>query len=290
MLIQTKGAAPAVAPRPARGSKQFIVADFQVKEADTKARTFSGALSTSHLDLGNGFQRDITMPGAFKRTLANFKRAKGGGYIPLVDSHSYFSIMNVFGHLIDGAEVLTGKTLSYKLAGGKTLDVPEMELQTEWQVIDGADGERFMDRLRPRSVRKMSMGYTPIKSEDVTMEPEGPARLLREVMLNEGSMVVFGMNPNAEVDPSTVKALLDSLRDGTLDPDTIEDIKALSPELRAELLALLQPEAPAPAASEPAAPADPPVVAGLAADDPKRLLMEQTYRELNLQALTLLAR
>lgn len=188
---------------------RMMVGQFEVKALDRKERTFEGDLSTSHLDLGDGFAKDIVHPGAFQRTKAFFDNAEDP-YIPLLDSHDQWSILNVFGHLTDMEEKLTGKTLTHTLEGGKVVSVPEMVLKTNWQVIDGDDGARIMDRLRPGSVRKMSMGYRPVEWDMATLEDGTRLRNLKEVMLREGSLVVFGMNPEAEVDLATVKAFLAS--------------------------------------------------------------------------------
>jgi HK97 family phage prohead protease len=226
--------------RTAVRTKQFMVADFEIKAKDETARTFKGVLSTSHLDEGDYIARDIVWPGAFKRTLTNFQAAKSP-YLPLVDSHNYASVLNIFGHMLTGEEVLTGRSDRYELKDGGVLEVPEMLLETEWQVIDGADGDRILDRLRPGSVRKMSMGYETYRRDMAELADGTPVRNLREVGLKEGSLVVFAMQNNAEADPASVKALLDAAREG-----------ALTDEEKAELRALLDPPPPAPAKEPPA--------------------------------------
>ncbi len=186
---------------------EMMVGDFEVKAIDRKKRTFEGDLSTSHLDLGNGWEQDIVWPGAFKNTIDHFNNAEDP-YIPLLDSHDTWSIFSVFGHATELEEKLTGENLTYDLEDGGKLVVPEMNLRTKWSVIDGADGDRVLDRLRPGSVRKMSMGYRPQTWDQQTLADGGMVRNLREVALREGSLVVFGMNPEAEVDLGTVKSFL----------------------------------------------------------------------------------
>lgn len=188
-----------------------LVGDFEVKSLDRKERTFEGDLSTSHLDLGNGWEKDIVWPGAFKRTIQHFEEA-ADPYIPLLDSHDTFSIFSVFGHATELEEKLTGESLVYELEDDEKLSVPEMLLRTKWDVIDGADGDRVLDRLRPGSVRKMSMGYRTIESDNQTLKNGETLRNLREVALREGSLVVFGMNPEAEVDLGTVKGFLEQFK------------------------------------------------------------------------------
>lgn len=207
-------------------AKQFLPGRFEIKAKDQAARTFEGSLSTSHLDLGGWFSRDIVWPGAFKRTLDHFKN-DADGYIPLLDSHDPYSIFNTLGHLLEGEEQLTGETLVYDMANSRKLRVPEMLLWTKWQVIDGVDGDRVLDRLRPGSVRKMSMGYETVRSDEDELEDGDKVRNLREVRIMEGSLVVFPMNPAAAVDLTSVKALLDAARAGTLTDEQKTELRAL---------------------------------------------------------------
>jgi HK97 family phage prohead protease len=260
---------------------QHLFGSFEIKAKDEGARTFEGALSTSHLDLGSsvmGF-RDIVHPGAFKRTLEHFKSAKDP-YIPLLDSHSRESVMNVFGHLVDGEERLTGAALKYARDDGGMHEVPEMVLNTKWQVIDGIDGERLLDRMRPGSVRKMSMGYEPKRSDYVHLKEYGRARNLREVAITEGSLVVFPMNTAANVNTASVKSLFDALRAGTLSDEDSAALLALPDEAKAALRALLD-AAPAPVDEPPAG-----TPKGLAPDAPDRIALSAMLRDLRRRALT----
>jgi len=252
----------------------FLVAPLEIKGRDEKARTFEGALSTSHLDLGNGLYRDIVHPGAFKRWAKTVKADETGAYVPLLDSHDRWSIMNVYGHALAAEERETGKVLEYPLANGGSLKVPEMFLDVQWQVIDGPDGERVFDRLRPGSVRKMSMGYDPQKADFVQMADGVQVRNLREVKVEEGSLVVFAMQPNAEVDPATVKAIAGLIGQQSLNlPAELRDqLAALHPDLAALL------EEPAKGGAQA------PDVAW-SPEDPKRLALEALYRDLTIRSL-----
>lgn len=250
--------------------RRVFIGNFEMKSQDQSARTFEGALSTSHIDLGGGpfAPRDIVHPGAFKRTIQNFRAAKSP-YVPLLDTHSRESVMNVFGHLLDAEEKLTGETLRYEREDGGFHEVPEMMLNTKWQVIDGVDGERLMDRMRPGSVRKMSMGYEDFRSDFTSLKEYGKVRNLREVGIREGSLVVFPMNPTADVNTASVKSLLDAARAGTLSDEEKEELRALL-------------------AASPA-PADERLVdtpKGLAPDDPVRIERAARLRALKLRGLT----
>lgn len=249
---------------------EFMVAEFEIATKDEKERTFSGTLSTSHLDLGDGWgTRDIVHPGAFKRTMGHFRKAKDP-YIPLVDSHRYSSILNVFGHLLDAEEEKTGKVLTYELEGGKVLKVDEMRFKTDWQIIDGPDGDRVLDRLRPGSVRKMSMGYRSISEDFARLKDGGQVRNLREVQLREGSLVIFPMNPETDVDRATVKLEVEALLEKAELTD--EERSELS-DLHNRLGALLKDEE---------------AEVGLAPEDPRRLAIEA--RLLDLKARRLVTR
>lgn len=252
-------------------TKQFMVGDFEIKAKDDAARTFRGVLSTSHLDRGDGLARDIVWPDAFKRTLGIFRTAPNP-YIPLIDSHNYGSFLNIYGHMTAGEEILTGRTNQYELKGGGTLEVPEMLLETEWRVIGGEDGNKLFDRMGPGSVRKMSMGYRTIERDFAELADGTPVRNLREVALDEGSLVVFAMQDNAEADPGSIKALLDAARDGTL-----------TDEQKQELRALLEAPPPAPADEPPADDAP----KGLAPDDPERIRMAAALRDITLRDLAI---
>jgi len=239
-----------------------IVGSLEVKGVDTAKRTFSGALSTSHLDLGGWFWKDIVFPGAFKRTLDHFKAAKDP-YIPLLDSHGRHSVFNAFGLLMEGEEELTGKTLKYDMEEGGTYDVPEMKLMTTWSVIKGEDGNRLLDRIESGVVRKMSMGYDSEREEFVKLKGHGQTRVLKEVKLGEGSVVIFPMNPNAEI--SKAKAILEML-----------DLKTLTQAERHELIALLK--------GEPTVEKAPAESSGRAHEDPDRVALEAMFRDLELRS------
>jgi HK97 family phage prohead protease len=245
-----------------------LVGSFELKALDETKRTFEGALSTSHIDSGYaGQHRDIVHPGAFKRSLDHFKSAKDP-YIPLLDTHSQRSVMDSYGHMLDGEERLTGNTLRYEKADGGVHEVPEMMLDTQWQVIDGIDGERLLDRLRSKAVRKMSMGYQDKRSDYTNLKDYGKTRNLREVALGEGSLVLSPMNPTADVNLASVKSLLDAAREGTLTDEQKDELRAL----------LRDPSAPA---EQP--PADTPK--GLAPNDPARIALDAQLRALKLRSL-----
>lgn len=171
-----------------------LVVPFQVKQdtVDDDARTFSGLAAVfNDLDLGD----DIVHPGAFTKTLREFKRSPTA--MPLLNSHDHFNIFSALGQMLAGKEVKEG-------------------LDTDWEVIDGPDGDATLARLRPSKrtgkaiVGSMSIGYTPVKFDFEASDEArfGQVRHLREVKLHEVSLVLFPMAPAALVDLASVKTLL----------------------------------------------------------------------------------
>jgi HK97 family phage prohead protease len=172
-----------------------IVVPMQIKAAaDPASHTFEGLSAViGQMDLGN----DILEPGAFKRTLAEWK--SGTDAMPLLNSHNQYDIMSALGQAIDLKEIKEG-------------------LWSQWEVIDGPEGDAVMNRLRPSKttgraiVGKMSIGYYPVKWE--IEQPEGTTgyydqiRHLTEVELKEVSLVLFPMAPGAAIDATTVKSFL----------------------------------------------------------------------------------
>lgn len=167
-------------------SKAFLPALTEIKSVDDAARTFEGYSATWDEDLGD----DQIVPGAFAKSIAAFKAGKRS--IALIDNHQYNSVLAGYGDLIDARE-------------------DERGLWSKWKVIPGLDGDRMLDRLRGGVVRKMSIGYFPIAYEFVTKEREGKeyrVRLLKEIKWEETSLVLFPMNPAADIDLSSIKAML----------------------------------------------------------------------------------
>lgn len=177
------------------------LAPFEVKATDNETRTFEGYASTWDLDLGG----DVIHKGAFANTLKEWR--KTGRVIPLIDQHTYRSVRDVLGKLVDAREDDEG-------------------LWTKWKVTEGQDGDELLHRLRAGIITGLSIGFQIVKSEwEEDRESDAPVvRHIKEVDLMEVSAVIWGMNPEALIATSTVKSLLDDV-----DPD------ALSEEERKEL-------------------------------------------------------
>lgn len=174
-----------------------VVVPFVLKaDGSSDSRTFEGLAATWDQDLGN----DVIHKGAFKNALAEWKSS--GEAMPLLNSHDHFDIFSAIGQMTDAKETKDG-------------------LFTKWEVIDGPDGDKVMQRLRPSKttgrplVGKMSIGFIPTKFS--FEQPEGTdsffdrVRHITEAQLKEVSLVLFPMNPNAAIDANSVKMFLKSL-------------------------------------------------------------------------------
>lgn len=182
-----------------------LVVPFQVKAdaIDLSARTFEGLAAVWDLDLGG----DIIHRGAFVKTLGEWKAS--GQALPLLNSHGHWDIMDAVGQLLEAEERDAG-------------------LWTKWEVIDGADGDRVLTRIRPSArngravIGKMSIGYEPVKFdfEQIGDNQWDTVRHLRELALGETSLVIFPMAPGAAIDATSVKMFLQSAK-GT-DPASVD--------------------------------------------------------------------
>ena len=184
-------------------------APFQVKANDDDARTITGLASTWDLDLGG----DVIHRGAFKKTLSDWKGSKR--LIPLIDQHGYHSVRQVVGKLVDAKETAEG-------------------LEATFEVIDGPDGDEIYRRVKGGYIDGLSIGYRAVKTEEPNDDERrrGVWRHLKEVKLEEVSVVIWPMNPEARID--SVKELIEGIRTGSV---TDEDRRILV-ELKDALAAL----------------------------------------------------
>jgi hypothetical protein len=251
--VKTAATLPAPSTSSTRREIKRLVRAFEIKEVDDEAGTFSGIAAAYSLDQGG----DIITPGAFKRTLADWKRARGKT-IPLIDTHNYGSAVAVIGKMIEAKEVTDGLEATFEF------------------LEDDPHAEAIRKRVKGGYVSGLSIGYEAVQVKTPSDEERrgGIWRYLKEVKLLEVSVVAFPMNVDARIDLASVKHLLD------LDPARPEDLAGLDWEelksLQSHITALL-------AAAPGNAPA--PIADGLAPDDPKRLEMEETARAVYLRSL-----
>lgn len=247
------GAATAEPPVGRKDRALIMPFEIKVELVDVKERTFEGLGAAFSQDLGG----DVILPGAFKRTIADQKRSTR--ILPLLDSHNgYGTVRAVVGKVLDMKEVAEG-------------------LWTKSQVIDGPDGEEVLRRVAGGYVDGLSIGYKAIQQRAPTDEEasRGIWRFLKEIALKELSVCIWPMNLDARIDLGTVKHLLAEAKSRTLDPDELDELTHIGQQIRA----LLDPAAPG--KSTPPAPQD----AGLAPEDPRRLILESTLRDLHLRSL-----
>jgi len=192
-----------------------LFAPFEVKAVQDDARTFEGLASVWDLDLGD----DVVHRGAFADTLKDWR--KGTTAMPLLNSHNHFDIFSGLGQMLDAEETKDG-------------------LLSQWEVIDGPDGDRTLERLRPSKrtgravVGSLSIGFNPVKMdfEDSDKARFGQIRHLRKVNLKEVSLVLFPMAPGALIDLASVKS---ALAQGRATPEELAQLAAYRDELDAAL-------------------------------------------------------
>jgi HK97 family phage prohead protease len=200
------------------------LARFEVKATDDDSLTFEGLASTWELDLGG----DVIHPGAFKRTLDRWRESQK--VVPLIDQHNYGSVRAVVGKMVEAEERAEG-------------------LWTRWEILDSDDGREVYKRIKGGFVDGLSIGYRVIGEPEV----QNGVRHIREVALEEVSVVIWPMNQGARI--QAVKAATEHLND----------------EEKNELRALLEPPKEEPQ--------------GLAPDDPARLEAESLFREVTVRSL-----
>jgi HK97 family phage prohead protease len=232
-------------PPLARAALQHVIVPFSVKmeSVDFKDRTFEGLSATWDLDLGN----DRIKKGAFKDTIAEWK--KGDTAIPLLNSHNQWDIFSALGQLTDAAETKDG-------------------LWSKWEINEGPDGDAALIRLRPSkitkraTISKMSIGYMPLEfsfEQEAGGDPWDRIRNLLKIGWEETSLVLFPMNPAANIDSGTVKAMAMALKNAdpnTLNDETRKDMRQLASRIGRLLKST--PSTPTPTTPTPSAPAPTP--------------------------------
>lgn len=271
LALETKSGAVAVRKSKADEEAKSLNVPFEVKaeSLNDEARTFTGLASTWDLDLGG----DVIHKGAFKKTLADWKRSKS--VLPLLDSHSAWgTVRAVVGKMVEAKEADDG-------------------LEATFEVIDGPDGDEIWRRIKGGYVTGLSIGYRAVKIEMPSEEEQraGVWRHLKEVALKEVSVVVWPMNPSARIDKGSVKALaqdIAALEEAAAGRELTDEEKAELVDLQQKIAVLLEDEALAPGdhsesgAGEGVPPAE---KDELKPDDPARVAAEEQLREAKLRTL-----
>jgi len=141
-----------------------------VKDVSESTRTVKVAIShTGSLDLDG----DVIDPGAFTKTIAERGPAKA----------------NLIWHLTDHNPSLksaVGKFKELYMDNGYLVGVTEIP-NTTW-------GNDVLEFYKSGHINQHSIGFRTIKSEQV--KGETPYNLIKEILLYEGSSVLWGANPN----------------------------------------------------------------------------------------------
>ena len=159
------------------------LAPFEAKAVDFKERTFEGYSSTWDMDLVG----DVIRPGAYSRTLREWKAAGDRRVIPLIDQHDYSSIRNVLGKMVDARENDRG-------------------LWSRFRVVEGEDGDGLLYRVRMGALNSLSIGYrvVPGRTESGTLDGK-TVRYIKDLDLLEVSAVIYPANPEALIASDSVK-------------------------------------------------------------------------------------
>jgi HK97 family phage prohead protease len=168
--------------------RRSTISFVEIKASDDDPRSFVGLAAAWSLDEGN----DVIHRGAFAQTINRWKQAGGKKVIPLIDQHNYGSVRCVVGKAVELAEV-------------------DLGLQAKFTVIEGADGDEILERVKGGFVNGLSIGYRPILFDFEERDDVGFVRHLREVALEEVSLVIWGMNPDALVETDSLKSRLSAL-------------------------------------------------------------------------------
>lgn len=155
--------------------KPNLQVDFQVKDFDTKSGTFAGVASPfGELD----YQRDIVMPGAFAKSIAEFE-AKGRK-VPMLWQHDRYNPIGIYTSLKETATAL-------EVVGQCNLDVQQ--------------GRECHALMKQGALTGLSIGYSVITEEH---DDDNLIRKLHEVKLYEISPVTF---PAADSARAVAKSL-----------------------------------------------------------------------------------
>lgn len=221
---------------------------FEIKAVSEEARTFEGLASTWDQDSGG----DVIEKGAFTNTLAEWK-SNPTSIIPLINQHRYYDVRDVIGKMTEGDETAEG-------------------LQATFQIVEGADGDSILSRIKGGFINSLSIGYEATKWE--TEKPEGARyewdyiRHLTEIKLYEVSLVIWPMNTNALIDLSTVKSavLAAKSHNGDMTDADLLELKRSHAQL-GEVITEIENRK------------------GIAVNDPRRIALEEQTREIFIRSL-----
>lgn len=180
---------------------------FELKEVDLSESTFTGySAAIGNMDLGN----DIIEPGAFKKTIAERVSKR---YIKLLDNHNSFSTGDVWGTVVDAEEVKVN---------AKGDNAPTHKLLTTFEVSQADPNAQIaLQKVAERHLDQLSIGYRALKQEFEVDEDSGNeddpywawvmgegVRRIKEIQWWETSLVIWAMNPEAQILANSVDSLM----------------------------------------------------------------------------------
>lgn len=218
-----------------KGTNAKSVVPFAVKASDDSARTITGLAAAWTLDSYD----DVIEPGAFKRTLQNWRSSQKAKPIPLLDQHDYRASRSVLGKMTDAEETDDGLLATFEF------------------IPDDPDADAVYRRVKGGYITGLSIGYRAIRWE--YEQKEGGAeweriRHLKEVALLEVSVVTWPANDDARIESVKAQqfaALADALKHGRLSPAQKSELRALLADSLADTSEDGTPPPPPPSDDEP---------------------------------------
>ena len=187
--------------------REHKVFNFELKDVDLDSSVFTGySAAMGNRDLGN----DIIAPGAFQRTI---KERVSRRYIKFLDNHNSYSTRDVWGTVVEAEEV------PFKGTGD---NAPTHKLLTTFEVSrSDANAQVALQKIAERHLDQLSIGFRSLKDEyaaDEDSTEDDPrwawimgqgTRTIKEVQWWETSVVIWAMNPEAQILANSVTSLLD---------------------------------------------------------------------------------
>lgn len=187
---------------------------FELKAVDLRASTFVGnSAGIGNRDLGN----DIIMPGAFKKTIRERVKSRK---VKFLDNHNSHTTRAVWGTVVDAKEV--------PVEGRKDEDnAPSHKIETTFEVSrEDPDAQVALRKIAERHLDALSIGYRPVVVEFEADDPDSDdakdprlawlwghgVRRIKELQWWETSVVVWGMNPEADIVQDSVERMVSAAR------------------------------------------------------------------------------
>ena len=227
---------------------------------DFEARTFKGYAEVyGNRDEGG----DVCVAGSFDKSMPRIMAGK----VKLIDAHDYWS----------GTKTVVGKVLSAVS--------DSVGLLCTFYVAKGVEGDVLLNKIADGIIDALSIGYYVLDSERIEDPDTGEVTtMLKELKLVEVSVVIWGMNSLALIDPTSVKSLT------VIPPALVEAAKSGDVQaFNAALSAALKSDTPSAPASSDEGDNGQDADAQKAADEAEALRQAQERKALDAAMLTVAA-